>query len=210
MTIRQILWERLRGPFVSWGGLDEHPATFREELNDQCGRILFFVALISTFAWLPYIPIDRQLYPGEPLIVVFRAGLTAVGLAVLILQCFQRFARFSLALLIAVAAYLEIATGVITGLAGADPAYLGGYLFVLALMALIPIPRFAAWSILALSLFLFFVVGFAGGMRFDTLELRYSLNNLLVTILVVAFFVYLLDRLRFSSWENREESGSRT
>jgi PAS domain S-box-containing protein len=207
LTIRQFFWERLRGPFVSTDGQGEYPATFREELNDQCGRIILFAAVIFTFAWLPYIPIDRQLYPGEPLIVALRVGLSLVGFAVLILQAVRRFNRHSLTFLIVLTAYLEAATGVITGLTKADPAYMGGYLLVLALMALVPIPRRAAWSILAASLLLFFTVGFAGGMRFDTLRLRYSLNDLLVAVLIVALFVYLLDRLRFSSWEKSKKIG---
>jgi hypothetical protein len=69
VKIRQFIWERLSDPFVSWSGHAEYPSTFQQELNDQCGRINFVAALIATFAWLPYIPIDRQLYPGEPLIV---------------------------------------------------------------------------------------------------------------------------------------------
>ncbi len=201
MKVRQFIWERLRSPFVSRKGDVEYPETFHEELNDQCGRIILFAAVIFTFSWLPYIPIDRQLYPGEPLIVALRVGLSLVGFTVLILQSFRRFNRHSLTFLIILSAYLEAATGVITGLTKADPAYMGGYLFVLTLMALVPIPRRVAWSILAASLLLFFTVGLASGMRFDTLRLRYSLNDLLATILIVALFVYLLDRLRFSSWE---------
>ena len=207
MKISQFIWERLRGPFVSGSGHVEYPETFHEELNDQCGRIIIFAALIFTFAWLPYIPIDRQIYPGEPLIVALRVGLSLVGFAVLILQGFRRFNRHSLTFLIILSAYIEAATGVITGLTKADPAYMGGYLFVLTLMALVPIPRRAAWSILAASLLLFFTVGLASGMRFDTLQLRYSLNDLLVTVLIVALFVYLLDRLRFSSWEKSRKIG---
>jgi PAS domain S-box-containing protein len=207
VKISQFIWERLRGPFVSGSGHVEYPETFHEELNDQCGRIIIFAALIFTFAWLPYIPIDRQIYPGEPLIVALRVGLSLVGFAVLILQGFRRFNRHSLTFLIILSAYIEAATGVITGLTKADPAYMGGYLFVLTLMALVPIPRRAAWSILAASLLLFFIVGLASGMRFDTLQLRYSLNDLLVTVLIVALFVYLLDRLRFSSWEKSRKIG---
>jgi PAS domain S-box-containing protein len=207
VKISQFIWERLRGPFVSGSGHVEYPETFHEELNDQCGRIIIFAALILTFAWLPYIPIDRELYPGEPLIISLRVGLSLVGFAVLILQGLRRFNRHSLTFLIILSTYLEAATGVITGLTKGDPAYMGGYLFVLTLMALLPIPRRAAWSILASSFLLFFAVGFANGMRFDTLRLRYSLNDLLTTVLIVALFVYLLDRLRFSSWEKSRKIG---
>jgi PAS domain S-box-containing protein len=207
VKIRQFIWERLSGPFVSWSGHAEYPSTFQQELNDQCGRIIFFAALIATFAWLPYIPIDRQLYPGEPLIVALRIGLSLVGLTVLVLQGFKRLHCYNLLFLILIGAYLEIATGLITGLTKADSAYLGGYLIVLTVLALVPIPRREAWSILAASLLVFFTAGFAKGMHFDSVRSRYNLNDILVTVLVVAFFIYLLDRLRFNSWEKSKKIG---
>jgi PAS domain S-box-containing protein len=206
MKIWQFIWERLRDPFVSGNGLVECPETFHEELNDQCGRILFIISLIATFAFLTYIPIDRQLYPGEPLIVALRIGLSLMGLTVLFLQGFKRFRRYSLLFLLILSAYIEIATGLITGLTKADPTYLGGYLLVITLLALLPIPRRAAWSILAVSLLAFLAAGFAKGMHFYSARSLYSLNDLLSAVLVVAFFIYLLDRLRFNNWENRFNS----
>jgi PAS domain S-box-containing protein len=202
---RQSVWERLRIPFVSWNGESEHKETFFQELNDQCGKIIFIISLIAVFALLPYIPIDRQLHPNEPLIIVLRIGFSAVGLIVLILQSFKRFKPYSLFFIIIISGYLEITTAAITGLSKADPAYLGGYLLVTTLLALIPIPRKAAWSILALSVMIFFSTCFAKGMYFDSIRSRYSLNDLLVAIVVTAFFIFLLDRLRFNSWEKSKK-----
>jgi PAS domain S-box-containing protein len=68
-------------------------------------------------------------------------------------------------------------------------------------LALAPITRRAAWTILALSLASFFAVGFSYGMLFDTVRSRYSLNDLIGAVLVVASFIYLLDRLRYNSFE---------
>lgn len=205
MKIWQFIWERLRGPFVSGNGHIEYPRTFHEELNDQCSKINFYAALIATFALLPYISIDRQLYPDEPIIVALRIGLSLVGFTVLVLQNFRRFQRYNLLFLILIAAYLEIAVGLITGLAKADPAYLGGYLLTLTLLALVPIPRRTAWSILAVSVLAFFAVSLAKGVQFDSPRSRYSLNDLAVTIVIVACFIYLLDRLRFNSWVKSKE-----
>jgi PAS domain S-box-containing protein len=201
MKMWHFIWERLRSPFIPDKHPAEYPSTFRQELNGQCGRILFFGALIATFAWLPYIHIDRQLQPGEPLIVALRIGMSLVGLTILVLQVFKRFRRYNLIFLILLAGYLELATGLITGLTKADPSYLGGYLLVLTVLALAPIPRREAWSILAVSLLVFFITGFAKGMHFDSAKSQYIMNDILVTVLVVAFFIYLLDRLRFNSWE---------
>lgn len=205
MNNRPSIWERLRVPFVSWNGASDYKETFFQELNDQCGKIVFIVSLIAVFALLPYIPIDRQLHPDEPLIIALRLGFSVVGLTVLILQGFRRFHSHSLLFIIVISGYLEIATAAITGLSKADPAYLGGYLLVTTLLALIPIPRRAAWSILVLSVTVFFGTCFAKGMYFDSVRSRYNLNDLLVAIVVVAFFIFLLDRLRFNSWEKSKK-----
>ena len=146
MKIRQSIWERLRGPFASKNGRVGSASTFQEELNDQCGKILLFASLVATFAWLPYISSDRQLYPDETLIVALRIGMSMVGLTVLVLHGLKRFHRYNLLFLIIISAYLEIATGLITGLTKADPFYLGRYLFILTLLALLPIHRLQAWS----------------------------------------------------------------
>jgi hypothetical protein len=56
-----------------------HPDTFEEELDFQCGRVINFASLI-TLSWLTYIPIDMQLHPDKPLIVVLRMGFPVFGL----------------------------------------------------------------------------------------------------------------------------------
>jgi len=100
---------------------------------------------------------------------------------------------------------VEIVTALITALTNADAAYMGGYLFVLTLLALMPIPRRTAWIILALSIILFFTAGFANGMVFDTVRSLYCLQDLASTVVIVSCFIYLLDRLRFNSWEKSKK-----
>ncbi|MFO7667983.1 MAG: PAS domain S-box protein [Desulfobacterales bacterium] len=133
--------------------------------------------------------------------MVLRIGLSLVGITVLVLQSFKRFHRYNLLFLLIIIAYIEIANGLITGLTKADPFYLGRYIFLLTLLALVPIHRLQAWSILAVSLLVFFISGFTNGMHFNPIRLHYGLNNLLVSATVVTFFIYLLDKIRFSNWE---------
>ncbi len=181
---------------------EEFQATFRDELNSLSGRIVFFAALIAVVAMLPFIPNDLKLQPDQPLIVALRLGFSAVGLCVLALRLFPPFRRRNLLLLGILAGYMEISTGLITALAGGDPAYLGGYVLVLILILIVPLPRTAAWSILAASLGAFFVVAGSRGLRlFATPESSYGLSNLLVGMLVAAVFIYLLDRNRYTSWD---------
>lgn len=174
--------------------------TFRQELNHQCNQIMVFVSLIS-FAWLPYIPKDQALHPGQPLIVALRIGLPLLGVLIFLLRLHPRFKNRGLAALIIFGGYLEIATGIITGLSGGHSVYIGGYLFILTLLAIVPIPRKAAWSILGLSLLSFALFGYLQGMTFSSPEEFYSLNDLISTALVAAVFIFLVDGIRHRSWE---------
>ncbi len=192
VLVRKVLiFEKERGAY---------PPTFQRELNYQSSRVLFFASVIS-FSWLSYIPIDRQLHPDEPLILFLRLGLPLLGLIIFIIRFSDYFFERSLLLLNIFGAYLEIATGVITGLTKGDSVYVGGYLFILTLLAVVPLRRRAAWSILAASLVSFFTVGLMKGMTFDSVRGKYSLNDIMATAVVAAIFIYILDRIRFSSWE---------
>lgn len=199
------IWKHLQIPYASAYDRTESPATFREELNRQCDKILFFSSLLAIFAWLPHTRIDLQLHPEQPIIVAFRVGLSLIGISTLILQFFPRFNRHKLLLLIVLAAYVEIAMGIIVGLTKADPAYLGGYYLVISFLALGPYPRRVAWSILGISLLCFFTVGFSAGMQFDSLRTRYGLIDLFVAATIASLLVYILDRIRFNSWEKSRQ-----
>jgi two-component system sensor histidine kinase/response regulator len=180
---------------------DETHRTFAEELNAQCGGIILFAAIAAAVAALPFIPSDLKMSPGTPLIIVLRAGFSCIGLAVLALHLTGRFRRFGLLLVTIIAAYLEIHTAAITALAGGNLAYVGGFLFVLTLLSAVPIRRVVAWSILTVSLAVFFGIGITRGLRFDSSEFQYSLSNVVVAAVVTGFFTYFLDRMRFTSWE---------
>jgi PAS domain S-box-containing protein len=180
----------------------ECPATFKEELNYHCDRILLFASLTLIFVWLPYITVDQHLHPEEPLIVSFRLGLSVVGLIVLILYLTKKYTHYSLLLLTIMGFYLEGATGIITALSKGDSVYIGGYLFVLGLLAVVPYQKISALLILSTSLSLFFIVGFIKGMSFNTFKELYSLRDLLTTFFVTAFFIFLLNNMRYRNWQN--------
>jgi adenylate cyclase len=82
----------------------------------------------------------------------------------------------------------------------ADPVYIGGNVFVLTLLAVVPVHRRSALLILIVSLAVFFGVGFFKGMSFSTASARYSLNDLLTTAFVAILFIYILDNSRYMSW----------
>jgi class 3 adenylate cyclase len=192
--------ERLRASAVFESERAEYPPTFSKELNYQCGRILFFNSLITTVAWLPYISLDSQLHPEEPLLPFLRIGLSAVSLIIFILYVSRRFPESNLLFLNIIGAYLAISCGLITALTKADPVYIGGNLFVLTILAMVPVRRRAALMIFVASLVTLFGVGYLKGMSFQTASTRYSLYDLLSVTVVAILFIYLLDTNRFASW----------
>lgn len=122
-----------------------------------------FGSLITTIAWLPYIPLDSQLHPEEPLLPLLRIGLSAVSLTIFILHVSRRFPECNLVFLNIIGAYLAISCGLITALTKADPVYIGGNIFVLTVMAMVPVQRRAALLIFAASLITLFSVGYLKG-----------------------------------------------
>lgn len=200
MTSIRNLLGRLRASVIFESVRAEYPPTFDQELNYQCGRILFFALLITMVAWLPYIPLDRQLHPEEPLLPVIRAGMSAVSLVIFILYISRRFPERNLQFLNILGAYLAISCGLITALAKADPVYLGGNLFILTMLAVVPVKRQSALIVLGASLATFFIVGYFEGMSFQTVRARYSLHDLLSVAVVAVIFIYLMDKKRYESW----------
>jgi methyl-accepting chemotaxis protein len=182
-----------------------YPATYAEELHFQCTRIVFPASLICMFVWLNYIAVDAKIFPDEPLIIYLRIGLTLVASAVFVMNFIPYFRKRSMYLLLIVGLYLEIATGIITGLSAGDPVYMGGYLFVLVLPVVAPIRREFLWGLLALSLACFFGIGVSRGMGFETIRDQYKLNDIIATSLFTFAFIYVLDRVRYRSWEKSLE-----
>lgn len=200
MSIIQSLRERLRAAAIFESERAEYPSTFPKELNYQCGRILFFALLLTMFAWIPYIYFDVQLHPEEPLIPFIRIGLSVISLILFVLHMSRRFPECNLLFLNIIGAYLAISCGVITALTKADPVYMGGNIFILTLLAVVPVERRAALLVFAASLSGFFIVGYMKGMTFQTISARYSLHDLLSAAFVAVLFICLLDNKRYTSW----------
>ncbi len=172
------------------------PATYTEELSRQSYFISLIAALILLWAWLLYIPIDRSLHPDEPAIVYFRIGMSAVALFVLIIRTTPYFKKNAIILGIVVESYLQIATGILTGLTKADPAYVGGYLFIIMITLIAPIKLYQSYIILYTSVAAFFGTSLWKGADFSATQTQYSLRDLLLTLLVASIFYYVIDRFR--------------
>ena len=184
----------------------ELPATFGEELNRQSKFALIPSAIIVIFAWLPYIPIDKNLYPHIPMILYLRMGLSIAGLTALILQFFPVFRRKAGVILLSLGIYLEISTAIITGLTKGDPNYMGGYLFIIMLIIIGPFRFYIGWMMVLGSVTVFFVTGFLSGMDFISMRSRYGLHDLIATSLVAIVFAYLLDKIRYNGFLNAKQT----
>lgn len=200
--------------FIRYIGLDDgrksFPITYRRELNYQSSRILTF-ASFATLSWLTYIPIDMAVHPDKPVIVILRLTFPVVGILLFFARFIKSLREKSLLLLILYGTYLEISTAVLTAFTKGDPAYIGGYIFVLTLLAVVPYPRKAAFIILYSSVTVFFTMSWFLGMDFAGAKARYSINDVVAVTVVISFFIYIIDGTRFMRWvKSREvEAGQR-
>ena len=182
-----------------------YPETFDQELNYQCGRILTFASLI-TLSWLTYIPIDLQLHPDKPLIVAMRIGFPIFGFILYLSRFTNRLRNQNLLLLTIYGAYMAISNAVLTGLSEGDPAYIGGYLFILTLLAVGPLQRKWAYFILFTSLITFFLTSYLSGVREIQTRNFYSLNDLFCVSFIVSCFIHILNSTRYKSWYNSRQA----
>ncbi len=205
MKLYNYIVEKILLPLLFDNERAEYPSTFQKELNYQSSRIIPIGSVIMAVAWISYIPIDKQLHPEEPLIQVLRLGLSFFGILFLILHFTKKFIHRSLLFLTISGCYLVIATGIITALTKGDSVYIGGYLFIITLLAVVPIRRKAALGILFSSLSAFFTIGLMKGMSFSSVSGKYSLNDLISTTVVSVIFILLLDHMRFRSWKKSKK-----
>jgi len=178
------------------------PTTFRDELNRQCKIIAAPTFVILIFSWLPYIKLDINLYPKIPLLVYLRLGLSIVGLVCLVLFFISFFRKRSYYLLLIGVAYLEVATGLILGLVAADPAYMGGFSFLMLVLPIMPFLKRHSLGIIAVTFTIFFIVGKLSGMEYRLWSQVYGGYNLLAATLASLCAIFILDNIRRRNYEN--------
>lgn len=181
------------------------PETFKQELDYQSSKILTFASLI-TLSWLTYIPIDISLHPDKPIIVAFRLGFPVAGLLLFSSRFYEPLRTRCLLMLTLFGGYMEISTAILTAATKGDSAYIGGYLFIITLLAVAPLSRRGAYTILILSLLTFFGVSYYVGTDFSRLQLRYSINDVLCTAFIVSCFIHILNSTRYVKWVKSKEA----
>lgn len=184
-----------------------HPETYGEELNAQCKILLVPTALLALAAWIPFLFVDKSLYPQFPVILYLRAGYSLIGLAALVINFVSLgklnayFATYkSYFLTLCIISYLELTSGVIVGLVGADPVYMGGYAFVTIITALCPFRIKHSVTLVCLSLCLFLAMGLYSGMTFTSGHAKYGLLNLIESVIVAGIGILYLGDIRKSRY----------
>jgi len=184
---------------------DIFASDFIAELHYQCSRVLVPASFICIFAWLNYVKVDAELYPNEPVIVLLRYGLSVTALIIFLLQFIPALKLKSMWLLIALGIYLESATAIITALTAGDPTYFAGYLFIIMVLPIMPMKKWATLILLGISLLLFFSIGISKGISFETTREMYRFNDLLATSVFIVVFTIFFEQIRFRSWEKSRE-----
>lgn len=184
-----------------------HPETYGEELDAQCKILLVPTAILALAAWIPFLLVDKVLYPQFPIILYLRGGQSLLGLAGLILNFvslgkphsyFTKYKNYFLTIFII--GYSELASGIILGLVGADPVYMGGYALVVIISVLFPFKIKHAISILCVSLCLFLAIGLHSGMNFTAGHAKYGLLNLIEAVIIGSIGVFYLGYIRKSRY----------
>ncbi len=188
--------------YLSGNSGNEPPPTYFLELNRQCGIIAGPACLVCLLAWLPYISLDVSIYPHLPLIVWLRLGLTLVAGICLVLFLFDRFRRHSYYLLLALLVYLLLATALILGLVSADPAYMGGFSFILLVLPIMPFLKRNSIPLVFLALVVFFLIGRRQNMIFLDFRNQYGAFNLLAASMVSLLGIILMDAIRRRSYRD--------
>ncbi len=179
----------------------EESTTFKSELNRQCGVILVPTSIVAILSWLPYIPLDKELFPGLPVLPIFRLGFSLVGLAVLLLHFYPPLKKKNYILLFILISYVELVTAVILGMVKAEPAYMGGYSFLVLVLPLMPFKRIHSIFLMFSCLAVFALVGYWTHLTFNNWGKIYVLYNLFGASMISIIAVFLLDKVRKISFE---------
>jgi signal transduction histidine kinase/HPt (histidine-containing phosphotransfer) domain-containing protein/ActR/RegA family two-component response regulator len=180
--------------------------TFHGELNYECKNLtsMFFISL---FAWFAYIPLDLRLHAYPNLALCLRLGLTVFSVLLLILRAAKPFKARPKILLMALVAYLHIATVIITATTGTRniSTYMGGFILVLLIPVFAPFQFWYKFIIGVSSVVLLFAMGTLMGLHFlsDDSLIAYSADDTVCALIMTLILSYTQNTLRFNAWRQQ-------
>jgi signal transduction histidine kinase/FixJ family two-component response regulator/HPt (histidine-containing phosphotransfer) domain-containing protein len=187
-------------------GDDSSRDTFEGELNYEAGK-LFFTMFISLVIWLPYLPNDMKLHQFPMLAVSIRIGLSLLSFCLIILKFTKRFRNCPNVMVVIMVGYLCIGTALVTATAGNQHAssYIGGFCFVAMISTFAPFSFKLKVICILLSFALFFIMGTLTGLDYSSVAIKYSISDLLSAFLVSILVSYILNDVKYTSWERRQK-----
>jgi len=179
--------------------------TFYGELNYECSK-LPFMFFLSSVAWLTYIPLDNKLH-GHciELVLALRLGLTALSALSIALTFTKFFRARPIILLMALVAYLNFGTAIITATAdsGVVSPYMGGFVFVLMIPVFAPFPLMSKFVITFFPVAILFAIGSARGIPFFKPPISYATNDTICTLVMSMILSSAQNTLRFNAWRQQ-------
>lgn len=173
------------------------PAVYREELRRTLSMVLPWGGLLCILAWLPFLITDAQLHPQWKMELRYlRLSLTAAGTIVL-LASFVPFLRRQAITWGNLLAFVALsATPAITNLVNNDPRYVSGYMLVLVLFVLFPLPFFHVTAQLTFSMIQYVVIAIVYDRGLFVPEQEYSRNNVFIAFIFSVVMSYVNERAR--------------
>ncbi len=174
-----------------------HPTCYQEELNCQCEILLIPMCLMAILAWLPFLFLDRIIYPEISVLWYLRLGFPLIALTAILLHKLPLHFPYKGSILFSgVITYLFLASGLILGLVKGDPVYLGGYSIVILTLPLTPIRITHSLIMMVISLGIFVLTGFIRQMDFTTGHQWYGLSNLAVAVMASLISIIITGHIR--------------
>ncbi|RME88794.1 MAG: serine/threonine-protein phosphatase, partial [Candidatus Hydrogenedentota bacterium] len=201
----QDFWKKIIKVFQPY---TEEQLKLRPEFIDELNRLAYKLqrpaALLSMVAWLGFaFKTDPELHPDFHELFYVRIGLTVAGAIVLIATFFPKIRGKGLGWLLFLGSYIYLTTPVFTAYLAEDAAYMSGYMLVLLIGILIPLPFRHIAIFLSLSISLF-VASFIYFHIPWTAQVEYSVQNLGIAVFLVLIFGYFMDYYRFMGFYDRQ------
>lgn len=193
--------DRIKNSAIFGMGRDTLAANFNDELHYHAGWVLLFSCAMS-LTWLTYIPFDAELHPEQPLIAVLRWSLVVFSVVVLLLRRIPFLRQRNQYLLLLWGAWVLGSSGIITGLTAVDPTYVAGFVLVICLLPMAPLRVSYSVGLLFIGLLSFLTTVYVMGVDLTKPRIRYTLNDLVVASMIVAFFIFLVNTYRYRTWKS--------
>ncbi|MBW7858391.1 MAG: hypothetical protein H3C43_08890 [Leptonema sp. (in: Bacteria)] len=187
-SIKNFIWNTAERPSTQ---------TLFQDLEYQCER-LSPIAIVSAFViWLPYIPIDIQILPEVPVLVLIRVGFTLVGLVSFAILMSKPFQYWGFVIGILLVVYMLWGAATVAILSNGAPAYIGGFILCLLVVTFAaPLPLSWIFGIFTLSYVYLFGGFWLFNVSLDSHLQRYSIQDLTTVILVSYGFSAIQYRVR--------------